>query len=97
MCYNTSFQVWAGVELQNQAFETFFRDWSTKLEFISNTKPESFNLIKGIDSSGLKGSKPVKEQNSESEDEIVWDESDGGEEGSDHEDVAEELEEVKFV
>ncbi len=73
-------QVWAGVELQNTAWESDFRDQLEKLETFSIRNPDSFNLLRGPSTNDLK-SKPVEEVESEEEDEdFVFDDDDGGEE-----------------
>ena len=73
-------QVWAGVELQNTAWESDFRDKLEKLETLSIRNPDSFNLLRGPSVSALK-SKPVEEVESEEEDDdFVFDDDDDGDE-----------------
>jgi hypothetical protein len=86
-------QVWAGVELQNQAWEKEFRNKLDKLETISVRHPDSFNLLRGdipkFGSKSAQGNGDTEYDNEE--DEIVFDDDE------DEDDLDEEEEEVVKV
>ena len=87
-------QVWAGVELQNRAWENEFRHKLDKLETISVRHPDSFNLLRG-DVVPKFGSKSVEENgvaesDEDEEDDVVFDDDDD-------DDLDEEEEEVKLA
>ena len=86
-------QVWAGVELQNTAWEDEFRFKLEKFETLSIRNADCFNLLRGdISKTGFE---PVPQDDSEAEDEdFAFDDDDGDDEEMEEEEVSSKHERI---